>query len=218
MKINRYIDHTLLKAEQTDSDISLLCGEAVKYEFYSVCVNPCWVSSAKNFVKHSNVKVVSVVGFPLGANRMEVKMREAVIAVEDGADEIDMVMNIGEFKSGNYESVLNEIIGVREAVSGKILKVIVETSLLTENEKAKALEIVIKSKADFIKTSTGFSTGGALVSDIELFHRLSSGKVKIKASGKIRDYKTAEAMIKAGASRIGTSSSILIMAQADECS
>ena len=218
MKISGYIDHTLLKADQTASDISSLCGEAVKYEFYSVCVNPCWVSSAKNILKHSNVKVASVVGFPLGANRMEVKMREAVIAVEDGADEIDMVMNIGEFKSGNYESVLNEIIGVREAVSGKILKVIVETSLLTEDEKVKALEIVMKSKADFIKTSTGFSTGGALVSDIELFHRLSSGKLRIKASGKIRDYKTAEAMIKAGASRIGTSSSILIMAQADECS
>ncbi|MGE3062019.1 MAG: deoxyribose-phosphate aldolase [bacterium] len=216
MKLNDFIDHTLLKAGATKDDIKRLCDEATAHNFYAVCVNPCWVMTVKTLLKGSSVKVASVVGFPLGANRMEVKVRETIIAIEDGADEIDMVINIGDFKGGNYESVLNEIIGIREASKGSLLKVIVETALLTREEKIKVAALVIQAKADFIKTSTGFSTGGAALEDVKLFKELSGGKIKIKASGGIRDLKTAEAMIKEGAARIGCSSSVSIMAELNE--
>jgi len=216
MKINRYIDHTLLKADKNISDIQQLCDEAVMYDFYAVCINPCWILMAKSILRNKNVKVATVVGFPLGANRMEIKVKETIIAIEDGADEIDMVMNIGEFKSRNYDSVLNEIIGIREIAKGKILKVIIETSLLSKEEKMKVLELVIKSGADFIKTSTGFRTEGANVEDIKLFKKFGDGKIRIKASGGIRDLKTVKKMINAGASRIGTSSSVSIMAELNE--
>ncbi|MDD3803675.1 MAG: deoxyribose-phosphate aldolase [bacterium] len=216
MKLNRCIDHTLLRADASKTEINRLCEEAVFYDFYAVCVNPCWVMTAKTLLKGTDVKVAAVAGFPLGANRMEVKVREATIAIEDGADEIDMVMNIGEFKDKNYESVLNEIIGIREATKGKILKVIVETYLLTHDEKIKAVELVMRANADFIKTSTGFSGGGAAAEDIRLFKETSKGKLKIKASGGIKNLSAAEMMIREGASRIGCSSSVSIMKELNE--
>lgn len=215
MKINNLIDHTLLKPDATADDIKRLCLEAREHSFYAVCVNPCWVMLSKSILKDSKVKVASVAGFPLGANRMETKVREAVIAIEEGADEIDMVMNIGEFKTGNKESVLNEMIGMREAVGARALKVIVETCLLSEGEKEEVLEMAVKAKADFIKTSTGFSKAGATEDDVKLFHKLAKGRILVKASGGIKDFKTAEIMIKAGASRLGTSSSVQIVAEAD---
>jgi len=215
MKINGYIDHTILRPDAAADDIRRLCREAVENSFFAVCVNPCWVMLAKNALKDSKVKVASVAGFPLGSNRMETKVREAVIAIEDGADEIDMVMNIGEFKTGNRESVLNEMIGMREAVGPRTLKVIVETCLLTDAEKEEVLEMTVRAKADFIKTSTGFSKGGATEDDVRLFHSLAKGRILVKASGGIKDFKTAEMMIKAGAARLGTSSSVQIAAEAD---
>lgn len=204
MKINRYIDYTNLKADATESDIKELCATAIKNNYYSVCVNPCYVSIAKKLLKGSNVKVATVIGFPLGMNTTDLKAYEAAEAVKNGADEVDMVINVGALKSHNREYLLNEINAVK--VSGATTKVIIETCLLTEEEKVMISEIVRDSDADYIKTSTGFSTGGATVDDVKLLYNIVSAKgKKVKAAGGIRTFDVAKAMIEAGAERIGAS-------------
>ncbi|MCQ2550801.1 MAG: deoxyribose-phosphate aldolase [Clostridia bacterium] len=197
--INEYIDHTLLKADATPQDVEKLCDEAIKYGFYSVCINPCYVK----FAKSKNVRVTTVIGFPLGATTD--KAAETRRAALDGADEIDMVINVGMLKAKNYDYVRDEIASVRK--EAPLLKVIIETCLLTDEEKVMACSLAKEAGADFVKTSTGFSTGGATVEDVKLMKR--SG-LKVKASGGIRDYNTAKALIDAGADRIGASKSIEI--------
>ncbi|MGN1227702.1 MAG: deoxyribose-phosphate aldolase [Christensenellales bacterium] len=210
MKLNDKIDHTLLKSNATVTDIEKLAKEAIENKFYSICVNPYYVELAKHYLKDSTVKIACVVGFPLGANTIETKKFEAKQAVADGADEIDLVMNIGAFKSQNYNYIAKEIDEVCESANVTV-KVIVETSELTKEELQKACDIINKSKAEFIKTSTGFSSSGAKVEDVKFIKKhLVKGK-KIKASGGIRDYETALSMINAGADRLGTSSGVNIV-------
>lgn len=211
MNINQYIDHTLLKQDATENDIIQLCKEAVQYKFYSVCVNSCYVRLAKELVKNSNVKVCSVVGFPLGASHTNAKIQEAVQAVKDGADEIDMVMNIGFLKSRNYVAVLKDIADVKLAIKKVPLKVIIEISELSKNEIIKASEICIDAKADFVKTSTGFSKSGATLTAVRIIKKTIKDNAKIKASGGIRDAETAIKYIENGADRLGTSSGIAIV-------
>ena len=208
------VDHTLLKPASTWEDIKKLCDEAMEYETASVCVNSCFVKSCAEYMK-GKIPVCSVIGFPLGAMSTAAKAFEAKQAIEDGAEEIDMVINIGKLKEQDYEYVLNDIISVKEAVGEKILKVIIETCLLTDEEKEKMCEIVYKSGADFIKTSTGFSTGGATFDDIKLFYKNIGGKVKIKAAGGIRSVEDMEKFIELGADRLGTSSAIKIIKNMD---
>lgn len=198
------VDYTLLKQMATWEDIKALCDDAINLHTASICIPPCYVKKAKEYVKEQ-MKVCTVVGFPNGYNTKEVKVQETANAIENGADEIDMVINIGALKEGNYDYLLNEINEVKKACNGKILKVIVETCMLLEEEKIKMCEIISKSNADYIKTSTGFSTAGAQLVDIELFKKNLTGNKKIKASGGIRTFEDAEKMIKAGANRIGTS-------------
>lgn len=210
IKLNRYIDHTLLKPAATKEDIKKLCMQAKKHHFYSVCVNPYYVHYASTLLEGTDTIVASVIGFPLGANLTVVKELETTLAVSDGAGEIDMVMNIGAFKNGAYDEVLNDINAVCR-VAHRPVKVIIETSQLNEEEIVKACEIVNNSNALFIKTSTGFVGEGAKLEHIELMAKhMNPGKL-IKASGGIRDKETALAMIKAGASRLGTSSGVKIM-------
>uniref|UniRef100_A0A7C3N8M9 Deoxyribose-phosphate aldolase n=1 Tax=candidate division WOR-3 bacterium TaxID=2052148 RepID=A0A7C3N8M9_UNCW3 len=211
--INRFIDHTLLKADATFDDIKKLCEEAKRYNFFSVCVNQIYVNYSKELLKDSGVKVCTVVGFPLGATDVKTKIFETKRSIELGADEIDMVMNVGYMKSKMYESVLDEIKKMKEVCKDRVLKVIVETCLLTEDEKVDVIKLLIEGKADFIKTSTGFSTGGAKVEDIKLFKKVGENRISIKASGGIRDLKTAIDMIENGASRIGSSNSVKIMGE-----
>ncbi len=211
--INRFIDHTLLKADATFDDIKKLCEEAKRYNFFSVCVNQIYVNYSKELLKDSGVKVCTVVGFPLGATDVKTKIFETKRSIELGADEIDMVMNVGYMKSKMYESVLDEIKKIKEVCKDRVLKVIVETCLLTEDEKVDVVKLLIEGKADFIKTSTGFSTGGAKVEDIKLFKKVGENRISIKASGGIRDLKTAIDMIENGASRIGSSNSVKIMGE-----
>lgn len=209
MKLSKYIDHTLLKPTATCSDIIKLCKEAKEFDFYSVCVNPYYVSLAKHELQGSNVKVACVIGFPLGANLTEIKKQEALLAVSQGADELDMVMNQGLFKMGKYDEVIADINAVCEA--GAVVKVIVETSNLSKEEVKIATELVNKSKAHFIKTSTGFVGDGAKVEDVEIMSQnIAKGK-QVKASGGIRDKEAFEQMVKAGATRIGTSSGTKIV-------
>ena len=210
MKLSKYIDHTLLKPIATTEDIKKLCMEARENDFFSVCVNPCNVSLAKKMLEGTDVKVACVVGFPLGANRTDMKVLEAVKAVEDGASEIDMVINIGALKEGNYKLVLDEINQIREK-SGVLLKVIIETSQLTREEVIKMCEIVNESKAECIKTSTGFVGGGAELETVKLMCSLMNEDKFVKASGGIRDKETALKMIEVGAKRLGTSSGIKIV-------
>lgn len=198
------VDYTLLKQMATWEDIKALCDDAINLNTASICIPPCYVKKAKEYVKEQ-MKVCTVIGFPNGYNTKEVKVQETANAIENGADEIDMVINIGALKEGNYDYLLNEINEVKKACNGKILKVIVETCMLLEEEKIKMCEIVSKSNADYIKTSTGFSTAGAQLVDIELFKKNLTGNKKIKASGGIRTFEDAEKMINAGAKRIGTS-------------
>ncbi|MEO0234329.1 MAG: deoxyribose-phosphate aldolase [candidate division WOR-3 bacterium] len=216
--LNRYIDHTLLKPEATFEDIRRLCEEAKNFKFFSVCVNQSYIEYAKSILKESDVKVCTVVGFPLGATDIETKLYETKRSFDLGADEIDMVMNIGYMKSKKYDHILNEVKKIKNICGDRILKVIVETCLLDQEEKKKILEILIESKADFIKTSTGFSTSGAKIEDIKLFKNLGDNRIKIKASGGIRDLKTAVEMINNGASRIGSSNSVKIMGEIYESS
>lgn len=209
MQYSKYIDHTLLKPTATKDDIIKLCYEAKKYDFYSVCVNPYYVSLAYSVLKDTGVKIACVVGFPLGMNCTEIKVSEAKRAVEDGASEIDMVVNMGLFKAGEYQEVVEDINALCEL--GADVKVIIETSELSQREIAKMCDIVNKSNALFIKTSTGFVGDGARIDDIKLMKRLMMQTKKIKASGGIRDAKTFLEMIDAGADRIGTSSGVKIM-------
>lgn len=211
-KIASMIDHTLLKPEATSGDIERLCAEAVKYGFASVCINPCHVKKAQELLKCSSVKTCTVIGFPLGANTTEVKVFEAVKAVEDGADEVDMVINVGALKEKDYDYVYNDIKRLVDAVSNKALvKVILETCLLTDEEKIKACEIAKRAGADFVKTSTGFNKGGATVHDVELMRKTVGQDMGVKASGGVRTYEAAVNMINAGATRIGASASVKIV-------
>ena len=210
--LNTYIDHTLLKATATEQDIINLCDEAKKHKFFSVCVNSCYVSLAKSQLNNSDVKVCSVIGFPLGAMSTKAKVEETKQALKDGADEIDMVINVGFLKSKNFDAVWQDIEAVKQVMPNNILKVILETCYLEEIEIIKASELAINSGADFIKTSTGFGTGGATIHDVEIMKSVAQKcKVKIKASGGIRDTETAKAYIEAGAERIGTSNGIAIV-------
>lgn len=215
MNIASMIDHTLLKPEATDKMIENLCNEAIENGFAAVCVNPFYVKKAKELLEGTDVKVATVVGFPLGANVKEVKAFETKRAIEDGAEEIDMVINIGALKSKDYVTVKEDIRAVVEAAGDKaIVKVIIETCLLTDEEKVKACELAKEAGAHYVKTSTGFSKSGATVEDVKLMKETVGENMKVKASGGIRDYKTAKAMVDAGASRIGASSSIKIIEEA----
>lgn len=207
-KLNSYIDHTNLKPEAQLDDIKKLVDEAVANEFYSVCVNGTYVKDIKEYNK--DVKIAVVVGFPLGAMATRAKAYEAKCAIEDGASEIDMVIAIGRLKDKNYDYVLDDIKAVKEAIGDKTLKVIIETCLLTDEEKIKACELSEKAGADFVKTSTGFSTGGASVADVSLMKKTVGDKLKVKASGGIHTRDEALSLVEAGAERIGASKSIEI--------
>ena len=212
MNIGKYIDHTLLKPEAKEEQVIKLCTEAKKYNFASVCVNPYYASLVRSQLKGSDVKTCVVIGFPLGANTKEVKAFEAKNAIENGAQEVDMVINVGALKDKKYDVVEEDIKAVVEAAKGKALvKVIIECCLLTDEEKEKACKLSIEAGADFVKTSTGFSTGGAKAEDVRLMRKVVGDKAGVKASGAVRDYKTAMEMIEAGANRIGTSSGIKII-------
>ncbi|RSK38264.1 deoxyribose-phosphate aldolase [Mangrovimonas spongiae] len=213
MKINSYIDHTLLSPTTSKKDIYTLCEEAIEHRFFSVCINSSYVPLAKQLLSRSNVKVCATVGFPLGAMSTEAKVSEAKKAIEDGADEIDMVMNIGMMKSNNFVSVYKDIRDIKLAINNKPLKVIIEISELSKNEIIKACQICIDAKADFIKTSTGFSKSGATLTAVKMIKKTAKGKIKIKASGGIKDYETALKYIESGADRIGTSSGINIISE-----
>lgn len=214
MKYNKYIDHTILKADATKQDVIKICDEAIQYDFASVCINPCWVSFAADYLKDSDVNVCTVIGFPLGANTSTVKAFEAKEAVENGADEVDMVINIGALKAGDEEVVYNDIKAVVDATD-KLTKVIIETCLLTDEEKVTACKLAKKAGADFVKTSTGFSAGGATVHDVALMNETVGDELKVKASGGVRSYEDMLAVIDAGASRIGTSSGVSLMNHKD---
>lgn len=206
----KLFDHTILKADATKAEVLKVCEEARKHQFMSVCVNGYYTSFVAKQLEGSGVKVCTVVGFPLGQMSTVVKAAEAKMAVMDGAEEIDMVINVGALKDGDYHIVLEDIKTVKEACGFALLKVIIETCLLTEHEKVKACELAKEAGADFVKTSTGFSTGGAKEEDVALMRRCVGEKMGVKASGGIRDKETAEKMVKAGASRLGTSATIKI--------
>ncbi len=210
VKLTPMIDHTLLKAVATKEQIVKLCEEARQYHFASVCVNPANVSLAAEQLKGSGVKVCTVIGFPLGANTSVVKAFEATDAIANGADEVDMVINVGAMKAGDTELVYNDIKAVRDASAGKLLKVIIETCYLTDEEKVKACELSKKAGADFVKTSTGFGTGGATAEDVALMRKTVGPDMGVKASGGIRDAAAAAAMVKAGANRLGCSAGVAI--------
>ncbi len=212
MELNKYIDHTNLKAYAKKEDIEKLCEEAIKYKFASVCVNPYYVSLAHELLSRSNISVCTVVGFPLGQNTTAVKEFEAINAVQEGADEVDMVANIAVIKDGNYSYVKEEIETIRDSIEGKILKVIIETCYLTKEEIIKMTEICNETFVNFIKTSTGFGTDGAKVEDVKLISKHKMDYLEIKASGGIKNYEDACKLIDAGATRLGTSSGVNIMA------
>jgi len=213
MNIAKYIDHTNLKACASKEDIIKLCEEAKKYNFYAVCVNPYRVKLAKKQLQGTNIKVATVIGFPLGATPTEVKVFEAKKALEDGADEVDMVLNIGALKDKDYKYVRNDIAEVVRIAheKGAIVKVIIETCYLSDNEKEITCKLAMEAGADFVKTSTGFGTGGATVKDVKLMRKVVGDKLGVKAAGGIRTYEEALAMINAGANRIGTSSGVKII-------
>lgn len=211
MNINTFIDHTLLQPTTTERQIIDLCNEAKKHEFYAVCVNSCYVPLAKQLLSKTAIKIVSVVGFPLGATATEAKVFEAKNAVNDGADEIDMVLNMGLLRSKNFHAVFKDISDVKNAIGKIPLKVILEISELSKNEIVKACEICVEAKADFIKTSTGFSKSGATLTALKIIRKTIKDQAKIKASGGIRDLETALKYIDAGADRIGTSSGVAMM-------
>ncbi len=212
--INKMIDHTLLKAFAESKDIEKLCQEALTYDFKSVCVNPANVKLAAQLLENSDVLVCTVIGFPLGANTKEVKMLETIDAIRNGADEIDMVINIGKAKEHDYRYIEDEIKTVVAAAGGHTVKVIIETCYLSEDEKVACTLAARRAKANFVKTSTGFGTGGALVTDIVTMKANISDDMEVKASGGIRSYEDLLAMSKAGATRIGTSNGVKIMEEA----
>ncbi|MCK9555370.1 deoxyribose-phosphate aldolase [bacterium] len=211
MDLSRYLEHTLLRADACISDVKNLCNEAKKYGFFSVCVNPFWVKDCKKFLKNSGVKICATVGFPLGANKTEVKTLEAVIAAGDGADELDMVINIGALKSGDMKTLYDDIRSVVTHAGKRPVKVIIEACSLTKKEKITVVKLAVKAGASFIKTSTGFGNGGATQPDIRLIRKAADGKIKIKAAGGIRNYEEALDLISAGADRIGSSAGADIM-------
>lgn len=213
MRLNKTIDHTILNPDATKDEVIKVIDEAKAYNFASVCLEPCWVTLAAERLADSDVKVCTVIGFPLGANTKTVKAFEAKEAVENGADEVDMVLNIGALKSGEYDLVLEDMKAVREAAKDAVVKVILETCLLTDDEKKKACALAKEAGMDFVKTSTGFSTAGATTDDVKLMREAVGDAMGVKASGGIRDRETAEAMIAAGASRIGASKSIAIVGE-----
>ena len=205
------IDHTLLKADATRDQIEKLCAEAKKYVFASVCVNPTWVKYSAELLAGTEVKVCTVIGFPLGASTSEVKAFETKDAIANGAGEIDMVINIGALKNGEYDVVRDDIKAVVDAANGTLVKVIIETCLLTDEEKVKACELSVEAGADFVKTSTGFSTGGATAEDIALMRKTVGPDLGVKASGGVRNLEDMKKMIENGATRIGASSGVAIM-------
>lgn len=211
MKLNKYIDHTLLKADATKEQITKLCNEAKEYDFASVCVNTSYVPLCKELLKDSDVNVCCVVGFPLGAMDSKSKAFEAKTAVENGASEVDMVINIGKLKDKDYDYVTKDIEEVVNASKPAIVKVIIETCLLTDDEKVEACKCSMKAKAAFVKTSTGFSTNGATAEDVALMRKTVGDTCKVKAAGGIRSYEDAMKMIEAGADRLGCSAGIKIM-------
>jgi len=211
--INKFIDHTLLKPTATATDIKNLCKEAIDNDFFAVCVNSCYVELAKKELKNSRVKVCSVVGFPLGAMHTDAKAFEAKLAIDNGADEVDMVINLGLIKSQNWEMVQKDIEMVKNTIGDHVLKVILETSYLNEEEITKVCEIAVLAQADYLKTSTGFASSGATEEDVRLMKKAVNNQAKIKASGGIRDLSTALTFIKLGVTRIGTSSGVKIINQ-----
>lgn len=213
MELNKYIDHTMLKAYAQEKDIIKLCDEADKYKFKSVCINPCYVSLVKSYLEKlkSIVKICTVVGFPLGQNTIETKVFEAQNAINNGAEEIDMVINIGALLDKKFEYIEKEISDIRKICEGKILKVIIETCYLDEENIKIMTEICNKLNVDYIKTSTGFGTRGASENDVIIMNKYKNNKLQIKASGGISDKKVAERMIELGATRLGTSKSINII-------
>jgi deoxyribose-phosphate aldolase len=211
MNYAKFIDHTLLKATATPDEILKLCDEANKYKFASVCVNPVNVAYAHKLLDGSGVGVCTVIGFPLGANSSEVKAFEVTKAIADGADEVDMVINVGYAKAGLWDDVYEDIKAVVDAANGVLVKVIIETCYLTDEEKVMACKMSVKAGADYVKTSTGFGTGGATKEDVILMGKTVGANAKVKASGGIRDKKAFLDMIAAGASRIGCSAGVQIM-------
>ncbi|WP_019803371.1 deoxyribose-phosphate aldolase [Streptococcus mutans] len=211
MKINQYIDHTLLKPESRQDQIDKLIREAKTYNFASVCINPTWVSYAAKALEGTDIKVCTVIGFPLGATTSAVKSFETKDAISHGADEVDMVINIGQAKSGHFAFVEEDIRAVVEASGDKLVKVIIETCLLTDKEKIKACQAAVAAGADFVKTSTGFSTAGARLDDVRLMRQTVGPDVGVKAAGGTRSLEDAQAFIEAGATRIGTSAGVTIM-------
>ena len=206
----KLFDHTILKADATREAVAKICEEAKEYGFMSVCVNSYYTAFVAEKLKDSDVKVCTVVGFPLGQMSTKAKAAETELAVKDGADEIDMVINVGALKDKEYDVVCNDIKEVKKACGKALLKVIIETCLLTDEEKVKACELAKEAGADYVKTSTGFSTGGADAHDVELMRKTVGDSMGVKASGGIRDKETAEKMVKAGASRLGTSATVAI--------
>jgi deoxyribose-phosphate aldolase len=213
MKINQFIEHTLLKPNTTERQIIDLCNEAKKYNFYAVCVNGCYITLAKQLLSNTEVKIVAVIGFPLGASSTETKVFEAKNAIKNGADEIDMVINIGMLKSKNSVALFKDLSDVKSAIGKVPLKVILEISEISKNEIVKACEICLDAKVDFIKTSTGFSKAGATLTAVKIIKKIVRDKAKIKASGGIKDLETAIKYIDAGADRIGTSSGVAMMTE-----
>ncbi len=211
MEKSKYIDHTLLKATATPAEIINLCAEANKYKFASVCVNPCYVEFAHGLLNGSGVKVCTVIGFPLGANSSDVKAYEATKAIADGADEVDMVINVGFAKNHDYDAVYDDIKAVVDAANGVLVKVIIETCYLTDEEKVEVCKLAKKAGADFVKTSTGFGTGGATAADVKLMRDTVGPDMGVKASGGIRSLADFNKMIEAGANRIGCSAGVKIM-------
>jgi deoxyribose-phosphate aldolase len=211
MNLNKYIDHTVLKADTPKAKVQQIIDEAIQYDFMSVCINPTWVSFAAEKLVATDVKVCTVIGFPLGANTSTVKAFEAAEAIKNGADEVDMVINIGAAKDGDWDLVESDIQAVVDASKDVTTKVIIETSLLTDEEKVKACQAAVRAGADFVKTSTGFSTAGATVADIALMRQTVGPDLGVKASGGVRSIADAQAMIEAGATRLGTSNGVDIM-------
>lgn len=211
MNLAKYIDHTLLKPQASQAEVKTLCEEARKYGFFSVCVNPYWVPFCKEQLQGSEVKVCTVIGFPLGANTTEAKVLEAKDALKNGADELDMVVNLGAVKSGDWQTVLTDIEAVRHAGESFTLKVIIETSVLTEEEKVKLCQLCTQAKADFVKTSTGFTGGGATAEDVKLMKENVAQTMQVKASGGVRTREDFDKMVAAGATRIGASAGVKIV-------
>ena len=205
MNYNKMIDHTVLKADTPLETIKRICDEAMEYGFASVCINPCHVAYCADYLKDSDVNVCTVIGFPLGANTSAVKAFETKDAIANGADEIDMVMNIGALKDKNYDLVRDDVKAVVEAANGTLVKVILETCLLTEDDIKKACELCVEAKADYVKTSTGFSTRGATIEDVRIMKEAVHGKAKVKAAGGVRTPEDMVKIVAAGADRIGTS-------------